>query len=223
MKKTIDHIFLLIIAILFVACSTQPHSETEEAPSPLNLLKTGNLRFVHGHSIHPNENIHRIHELKHGQDPFAVVVSCSDSRIPPELIFDRGLGDLFIIRTAGNVIGDFELGSIEYAIQHLDCKLIVVLGHEKCGAVGAFINSGKEHHLDHLQKIIDYIANEEEEMALKDSIKKNPDLAVRANIQHAVKLIRESEPVIKPLTATSSVKVIGAYYDMDTGRVTFDN
>src|SRR4029077_6435239 len=111
----------------------------------------------------------RIRELKKGQNPFVVLVSCSDSRIPPELIFDQGLGDIFSIRTAGNVIGEYELGSIEYAVEHLHCKLIVVLGHENCGAIQAYATSKTERHNDHIQNLVNYIASEEEEKIIPDS------------------------------------------------------
>ncbi|MBK7149723.1 MAG: carbonic anhydrase, partial [Bacteroidetes bacterium] len=130
--------------------------------------------------------------------------------------------NLFTIRTAGNVIGDYELGSIEYAVEHLHCNLVIVLGHESCGAVEAFISSGNERHQDHVQNIIDYIAGEDEEKAIIDSVKANPDLAIRANIKHGVVALQHSEPVLKKLVQKKQLTVIGAYYDLGTGKVTFD-
>src|SRR4051812_44518214 len=120
----------LVIAALFFSCGEkQEKKETSNEQAainnqqpdtaslqPLDKLKAGNEKFVAGHLLHPNETVTRIHELKNGQKPFVVVVSCSDSRLPPEIVFDQGLGDVFSIRTAGNVIGDYELGSIEYAV-----------------------------------------------------------------------------------------------------------
>ena len=109
-------------------------SQTDESKfTPLQKLKAGNERFASGRPTHPDETLKRIRELKKGQHPFAILVSCSDSRVPAELVFDQGLGDIFSIRTAGNIMGDYELGSIEYAVEHLDCKLIVVMGHKDCG------------------------------------------------------------------------------------------
>ena len=172
--------------------------------------------------MHPHETLNRIRELKKGQDPFTVIVSCSDSRIPPELIFDQGLGDIFSIRTAGNVIGDYELGSIEYAVEHLHCKLIVVLGHENCGAIQAYAIPGNSNHDDHIQNIINYIASEEEEKIIPDSLKSNIDILVKANITHGVNLLRSSTPVLKPLVDKNEIKIIGAYYDLDSGKVLFD-
>jgi len=161
-------------------------------------------------------------ELKKGQEPFAVIVSCSDSRIPPELVFDQGLGDVFSIRTAGNVIGDYELGSIEYAVEHLHCKLIVVLGHENCGAIQAYAASGNESHEDHIQSIISYIASEEEEKMVPDSLRSNIDILVKANISHGVNLLKTSLPILKPLADRNEITIIGAYYDLDSGKVVFN-
>lgn len=215
MKK----IFLLACIILICSCN---RNDSKKKLSPLEKLKVGNQRFVDGDPVHPNETLQRIRELKKGQHPYVVVVSCSDSRLPPELIFDQGLGDIFTIRTAGNVIGDYELGSIEYAVEHLHCNLVIVLGHESCGAIDAFISSDNEKHQDHIQNIIDYIANEDEEKGILDSIKVNPDLAIRANIKHGVITLQNSEPTLKSRIQNKQLTVIGAYYDLDTGKVTFD-
>jgi len=207
---------------MFSACKQKQENGQVNTLAPLDNLKTGNERFVSGHPVHPDETLDRIRELKKGQNPFVVVISCSDSRLPPELIFDQGLGDVFSIRTAGNVIGDYELGSIEYAIEHLHCKLIVVLGHENCGAIQAYATSGNEKHDDHIQTLVDYIAAEEEEKIVPDSLRSNIDTLVKANIVHAVNLLRSSTPVLKPLVDKNEVKIIGAYYDLDSGNVLFD-
>lgn len=215
---------LLFVFIVFISsCGQNGTNQQKDDLKPLDKLKIGNQRFVKGYPIHPDETLDRIRELKKGQHPFAVVVGCSDSRIPPELIFDQGLGDIFTIRTAGNVIGDYELGSVEYAVEHLKCNLVVVLGHENCGAIQAFISSDNQRHEDHIQTIVDYISNEDEEKAILDSIKSNPDLAVRANIKHGVFLLQNSTPILKHLVQSGKVAVIGAYYDLDSGKVTFED
>jgi Carbonic anhydrase len=139
---------------------------------------------MEGHPVHPDQTLERIRELKKGQHPFAVIVSCSDSRVPPEVIFDQGLGDIFSVRTAGNVIGDYELGSIEYAVEHLGCQLIIVLGHEQCGAVSAFLQHESDTHHDHIQSILHYLESEPEEKALPDSLKHSLYAAIQANILH---------------------------------------
>ena len=216
-------ILLLVLLInMFSACKQKQENGQVNTLAPLDNLKTGNERFVSGRPVHPDETLNRIRELKKGQNPFVVVVSCSDSRLPPELIFDQGLGDVFSIRTAGNVIGDYELGSIEYAVEHLHCKLIVVLGHENCGAIQAYATSGNEKHDDHIQTLVDYIAAEEEEKIIPDSSRSNIDILVNANIVHAVNLLRSSTPVLKPLVDKNEIKIIGAYYDLDSGNVLFD-
>ena len=217
--------FLAIILFLnlFFSCSQKQEEMQENKQAPLDKLKTGNEKFVSGHPIHPDETLNRIRDLKKGQSPFAVIVSCSDSRVPPELIFDQGLGDVFSIRTAGNVIGDYELGSIEYAVEHLHCNLIVVLGHEDCGAIQAYASStGDQHNGDHIQNLINYIAAEEEEKSIPDSLRSNIDILVKANISHGVNFLKSSTPVLKHLVDKNEVKIIGAYYDLDNGKVLFD-
>src|SRR5678809_701557 len=213
---------LVLLISMFSACKQKQEKDQVSTPSPLDKLKSGNENFVSEHPVHPHETQNRIKELKEGQHPFVVVISCSDSRLPPELIFDQGLGDVFSIRTAGNVIGDYELGSIEYAVEHLHCKLIVVLGHENCGAIQAYATSGNEKHDDHIQTLVDYIAAEEEEKIIPDSSRSDIDILVKANITHGVNFLRSSTPVLKPLVDKNEIKIIGAYYDLDSGDVLFD-
>jgi len=213
---------IILFISLLTSCKQKQEKDQVNTLAPLDNLKAGNESVVSGHPVHPDETLNRIRELKKGQNPFVVVVSCSDSRLPPELIFDQGLGDVFSIRTAGNVIGDYELGSIEYAVEHLHCKLIVVLGHENCGAIQAYATSGNEKHDDHIQTLVDYIAAEEEEKIIPDSSRSNIDILVNANIVHAVNLLRSSTPVLKPLVDKNEIKIIGAYYELDSGNVLFD-
>jgi carbonic anhydrase len=216
---------LILFTSLFFSCrqAAEKNEKNQADMTPLDKLKEGNERFVSGHPVHPDITLSRIGELKKGQSPFAVVVSCSDSRLPPELIFDQGLGDVFSIRTAGNVIGDYELGSIEYAVEHLHCKLIVVMGHENCGAIQAFAASGNEKHDDHIQKIVDYIAAEDEIHALPDSSKSDIDLLVKTNVLHGVNLLKSSAPVLKAAVDDNEVTIIPAYYDLDNGKVIFEH
>lgn len=213
------NLFFFILLISAYSCN-QEYTNNENLKS-LDKLKEGNKRFISGYPTHPNETLKRLRELKKGQKPFVVVLSCSDSRVPPELIFDQGLGDIFTIRNAGNVIGEYELGSIEYAVEHLNCKLVIVLGHQKCGAVEAFVKSENNIHKDHVESIIEYLKNEEEEIKILDSIKINPDLAVKANIKHGVATLKKSKPILKKLFDENRIKIIGAYYFLDTGRVIF--
>ncbi|MDI9338221.1 MAG: carbonic anhydrase [Alphaproteobacteria bacterium] len=199
-------------------------NKIESQLDPIEVLKNGNIRFTSGVPINPDETLIRIRELKKGQDPSVIVVSCSDSRVPPEIIFDQGLGDIFTIRAAGNVIGDYELGSIEYAIEKLHCNSILVLGHENCGAIAAFLQTNHFNMNNHIENIIKYIANEKEEKLLNlDSLKKKPDLAIRANIKHGINLLKTSLPILKPRFDKGTLKIVGAYYQLETGKVLFDN
>jgi carbonic anhydrase len=211
---------LLFISVFFACNQTGKNNETKI--SPLQKLEKGNQRFASGKPVHPDETLERLRELKKGQHPFAIVVSCSDSRVPAELVFDQGLGNIFSIRTAGNVIGDYELGSIEYAVEHLDCKLVVVMGHKDCGAIKAFISSdGHYEHLDHIKKIIEYIEREKEEKNLANDHELNLDKAIDANIAHGVTFLKTAEPILKEFYDSKKVEIIGALYDIETGKVTF--
>ncbi|HEU4788759.1 MAG TPA: carbonic anhydrase [Flavobacterium sp.] len=210
-------LYLLFISVLS-ACN---HTENTNL-SPLQKLEEGNKRFTSGKPMHPDETLERIRELKKGQHPFAIVVSCSDSRVPAELVFDQGLGDIFSIRTAGNVIGDYELGSLEYAVEHLDCKLIVVMGHKDCGAIKAFINSkGHYNHSNHIKNIINYIESENEEKKLSSANMLSIDKAIDANIAHGVTFLKTAEPILKERFVQRKVEVVGALYDIESGKVTF--
>jgi carbonic anhydrase len=137
--------------ILFIVLFSFNLFAQTESNALLKKLSDGNTRFVTSHMIHPNISDIRRTEVAQGQKPFAVILTCSDSRVPPEIIFDQGLGDLFVIRTAGEVVDDIAIASIEYAIEHLGVKLIVVMGHQKCGAVDAAVKGGKfTLHIDQL-------------------------------------------------------------------------
>jgi carbonic anhydrase len=216
MKKGL--LYLLFISVIFACNQTEKPNLTS-----LQKLEEGNIRFAAGKPVHPDETLERLRELKKGQHPFAIVVSCSDSRVPAELVFDQGLGDIFSIRTAGNVMGDYELGSIEYAVEHLDCKLVIVMGHKDCGAIKAFIKSdGHYEHLDHIKKIIEYIENEQEEKNLASHHELNLDKAINANIEHGVTSLKTAEPILKEFYDSKKIQIIGALYDIETGKVTFN-
>jgi carbonic anhydrase len=183
----------------------------------LSRLVAGNQRFVAHKPTHPHEDLARRHDLAGSQHPFAVVLSCSDSRLPPELVFDQGLGDLFVIRVAGNITDAAVIGSIEYAVEHLKAPLIVVLGHEKCGAVTAAMSAGEESK-DHIQALVDAIAPVVPE-AKKDP--KDPlDAAVRLNVRKVVGELAQSEPILAHEAKEGHIRIVGAYYSLDTGAVT---
>jgi len=176
----------------------------------------GNKRYSSNKEQHPDESLARRRELLQSQHPFAVILSCADSRVPPELIFDQGLGDLFVIRVAGNIAADDDLASIEYSVEHLHTKLIMVLGHEKCGAVTAAVEGGNAE--GHLKTLVSAIqpSVEETRHLVGDTIHN----CVIANARHVARQIRESEPVLKKLVDNGEVKVVAADYALDSGIVT---
>ena len=180
------------------------------------LLKEGNLRYSENKMIHPSQNLNRMLEVVQEQNPFAVILTCSDSRVVPEFIFDRGIGDLFVIRNAGNIVDPTVLGTIEYAIEHLHVPLVVVLGHSSCGAVTAAHKGDVcEGYLNSILKEIDPVIdrNSESEFALDNSIKNN--------INFCVEKIKTSQPVISRFAEEGKVRVVGAHYDLSNGEVEF--
>lgn len=187
----------------------------KSADEALKLLEDGNNRFLNDKSELRNISSERRNQLKDGQSPYAVIVSCSDSRVTPTTVFNAGLGEIFDIRIAGNIVDDDALGSIEYGVEHLHTPLIVVMGHESCGAVTATYNSvvKGEKATGHIEDIVGKI---------EPNIKANGtiDDSIRANVDSVVKEISEDE-IIKNLISEGKVKVVGAYYDLD-GKVTFN-
>ena len=181
-------------------------------------LKEGNGRYTNGKLQHPGQTTERRAELTKDQHPFAVIVSCSDSRVPPEIVFDQGLGDLFVVRVAGNVIDDHGLGSIEYAVDHLGARLIVVLGHQSCGAVKAAKETiaAKSKAPGHIQSLVTAI-----QPAVEATAKGDLEATVEANVKNVVQAVRTSTPILKPKVDSGEVQVIGGYYSLDTGAVTF--
>lgn len=214
-------VYLLALVLQNSSCihSQKTSLEELEKKDGLTTLMEGNKRFMENHPIHPDQTLERIRNLKKGQHPFAVVVSCSDSRVPPELVFDQGLGDLFVIRNAGNIIGDYELGSVEYAVEHLHTPLVIVLGHTLCGAIGAFIEHKHDSIPNHIQKIVDYIKAEPEEMELREDIPNYYAEAIKANVLHGVHILRESEPVLAELVKNNQVTIVGFIFDLETGKI----
>ena len=187
------------------------------ADSALAELSAGNAHHVAHRYQHPHETANRQRELVSGQNPHAEILSCSDSRVPPEVIFDQGLGDLFIVRVAGNVASDTELGSLEYGAEHLHVPLLVVLGHQHCGAVTAAVEGGEaEGHIAALVKLL-RPAVEETRKLPGDPVEN----AVKANVEMVAKQLRTSTPVLAELVAQGKLRVVGALYSLDTGKVTW--
>jgi len=178
-------------------------------------LKAGNERFVGNKLAGELQNETRRNELTNGQEPFAIVLSCADSRVVPELAFDTGLGELFVVRVAGNVANTSSIASIEYAVAHLGSKVIAVMGHQSCGAVTAAISGGDNgHNLNHLlSHITPAITASESGAEVNDVVKKNAELT-------AGDLINRSD-IIAAAVKSGSVKIIPTYYNLDSGKVDF--
>lgn len=200
-----------------VAASMAGESAGVAADVALDRLLNGDKRFVAGKSEEPQGAalIERRHALAKDQKPFAVIVSCSDSRVPPELVFDVSLGDIFVVRTAGEVVDEVVLGSVEYAIEHLGTHLIVVLGHQRCGAVSAAVSgAGETGDIPNVLKAISP-AIEETKGQSGDPIEN----AVRANARDIAKRLQGSGPIIAPRVQSGELKIVAAYYSLDTGQV----
>lgn len=194
----------------------EENKEGVTAEEAIALLKAGNEKFVKDQSEQNNISSERREELKEGQAPYAVVVSCSDSRVTPSHLFNVGLGEIFEIRVAGNVLDDMALGSVEYGAEHLGCPVIVVMGHENCGAVTATYEAVTKK-----QKVEGHIASIVEEItpSVEETKASSVEDASHANVEHVIAQIKEDETIAK-LIKESKVKVVGAYYTLD-GKVTF--
>jgi len=224
MKKARLTSLLLSITLLgtnqFVRAADPAHSDQPSvAPAEaISKLKEGNGRYTSGNLQHPGQTTERRTELANTQHPFATILSCSDSRVPPEIVFDQGLGDLFIVRVAGNVINDEGLGSVEYSVDHLGTRLILVLGHQSCGAVKAARETiaAKGKAPGHIQSLVTAI-----KPAVEATAKDDLETTIKANVKHVVDTLRASTPILKAKVDSGDVKVIGGYYSLDTGAVTF--
>lgn len=181
----------------------------------LRMLMAGNQRFVNGKTKNStNRDVTRVVAVSKNQYPFATILSCSDSRVPSEIIFDQGFGDLFICRVAGNIATPEETGSMEFGTEVLGSKVIMVMGHERCGAVIAAIKGGE--FPGKIGSLVEAI-----QPALKNANLRTMaqlEEAVKANVSYQVKKVKES-PVISELIQQNKLKIVGSYYDLDTGRV----
>ena len=213
----VSRIGISIFLGLVVGIAGTAQEQQTTAAQALQELKVGNSHHADHRYRHPHETPIRQHELTAGQHPHAVILGCADSRVPPEIVFDQGLGDLFTVRVAGNVAGDYEIASIEYAVEHLHTPLLVVMGHQKCGAVSAAAEGGKaDGHLSELIKAIQPAVDKAKSMP-GDVI----DNAVRTNVEMVVSQLRTSQPLLSSFVKAGKLRVVGAVYSLDTGKVTW--
>lgn len=198
------------------------------AREALDRLREGNRRFVHDaqeRDAPPNRA--RRSELVAGQAPFAIILGCSDSRVPAELVFDQGLGDLFVIRVAGNVVASSQIGSVEFAAARYDTRLVVVLGHSHCGAVIATVEELQqptENQSRNLRSIVDRIRPSVESLLATD-LRHDPEAllrqAVRANVRASAHHLRYGSEILEDLIERNGLLVVGAEYSLETGVVEF--
>ena len=190
-------------------------SEILTGKEALQRLLEGNRRYVGSRQTHPDQEPDRRLALRAGQHPFAVILGCADSRVPPEVIFDQGLGDLFVIRVAGNVLDDMILGSMEYAEIHLNTPLIMVLGHSRCGAVEATVEGGQmEGHISSLTSAIQPAVDRAKEQS--GDLVEN---AVKVNAKMVAENLKTSGAHFTELASAGRLLIVAAYYDLETGVV----
>lgn len=192
-------------------------ADTTEIKNSLSRLEEGNQRYVNSTTVcHEDWSAIRIAQSQ-GQAPFAVIVTCSDSRVPPEIIFDQRLGDLFVIRVAGNVLDDFAIGSIEYGVSVLGANIVVVLGHSNCGAVeGALKGLKFDNHIQELLTAIQPAV-----VATKGESGNLLEKTIKANVINVEKKLKNSQPVLAKLLQEGKVAILGGYYDLASGKVEF--
>jgi carbonic anhydrase len=222
MKKLI----LLLSLLLYGAGLPVPVGATGAAPGisaddALRLLKEGHARYLRGQPRHPHQDRERrALTTAQGQHPLAAVLSCSDSRVPVEIIFDQGIGDLFVVRVAGNVAATDEIGSLEYAVDHRATPLVVVLGHTQCGVVGAVLDDAKLP--PHIAGLVSPIkpavakARQDNSEAARDVLLK---AAITNNVWQAIDDMLRQSPLLREKVRDDQVKVVGALYDIDSGQV----
>lgn len=208
----------ILFALMIIAVASEEKVGIA-AEQGMQRLIEGNARFASGNVTHQNQTAERRAELLTSQSPFAVIVSCSDSRVPPEVIFDQGLGDLFVVRTAGEVQDNLTIASIEYAVDHLNVPLVIVLGHDACGAVEAAVEGGEAP--GHIGSIVEAILPAVDE-ARNESISTNGQLlnvSIDNNVKNVVKALNSSEPILSEKVKEGKLTIVGARYHLDTGAV----
>lgn len=193
--------------------------EVAEGKEAVEILKEGNARFTDGRFTKKDLGEERRKTLAAGQKPFAVIVSCSDSRVPPELLFDQALGDVFVVRVAGNVVDDVARGSVEYAVEHLGAHLVVVLGHEKCGAVKATVEGGEAP--GSIGSIVTMIKPSVERAKLTGASGDGfVEAAVDENVKESIASLRTS-PILEAEWRKGELTYIGAKYHLESGEVSW--
>lgn len=220
MNVNVRLLAVVAAAVPLLASAEEQHA-APAGPSPdaaVATLQAGNARFAAGKPKHPHASPARRAEIAKGQHPKAAILGCADSRVPPELIFDEGLGDLFVVRVAGNVADAVDVGSLEYAVEHLGVGLVVVLGHHACGAVKATADAGgeAEGNIGAIVREIAPAVNQAKASPGKEGLVND---AVHLNASRTAAALRERSPMLKKALDEKKLKIVPAVYDLETGRV----
>ena len=221
--KTLSRCSLFLILSLLVVNTFASDHDTAQKIAPqdaLKMLVDGNARFVAGNLTHPHETLDRAKETAiNGQHPFVTILSCSDSRAPLNIIFDQGIGDIFSIRVAGNVVGDHELGSIEYGVEHAGTQLCVVLGHTKCGAVtAASTGGGEEGNIKSLMQAIRPAVQRAEAETGKTG-KDIVECCAKHNVFYQMEALCKGSEILRESVRSGKLLIVGAIYDIESGQV----
>jgi len=222
MKKiSLLMLMLVVAAVLGAPAAARAAASGVSADEALRLLKEGNARYVDGKLQHPRQDgARRALTAAQGQHPLAAILTCSDSRVPAEIIFDQGIGDIFVIRVAGNIAATDEIGSLEYAVDQRGVPLVLVLGHTQCGMVGAVLDGAKlppniASLAEPIKPAVDK-AREANPQAAKDELLK---AAITANVWQAMEDMLRLSPLIREKVRDGQAQVVGALYDLDSGQV----
>lgn len=212
---------LSLVSGSFITAISKANSQEINTPNKdlnpeeaLKFLLAGNDRFINEKNTNGNRSLNRIQKVAMGQNPYAIILSCADSRVPVEILFDQGFGDLFVVRNAGNIATPEEVGSIEFGSLVLGAKVILVLGHGSCGAVKAALDGSPVP--GSIQSILDYIKPTLNNLTPEE--KKDLSTAVKANVKGQIDMLKKS-PVISELISENKLKIAGGYYDLNTAKV----
>ncbi len=209
--------FSLALVLLFMPIVSVLGVEPNSAKTPIELLKEGNQRYFTSTTVCHEDWTAKRTALTSHQKPFAVIVACSDSRVPPEIVFDQTLGALFIVRVAGNIVDDFAIGSIEYGVNILGADLVLVLGHSNCGAVEAALKGMKFDN--HIQEVLNAI--QPAVTATKGKTGDLLEMTIKANVGIVEEKLRTSKPLLASLIEKGTLRITGGYYDLESGKVEF--
>lgn len=214
--------FIVFVSALTLAgfVATAAGAERPTAEEAVKVLTEGNERFASGRPAYPQQSAARRAEIAPAQHPIATIIACSDSRVPPEILFDEGIGDLFVVRVIGNIGGADETGSAEYGVEHLGTPLLVVLEHSRCGAVTAAVTHAEVHGsipplLAHIEPAVETARCRHPELAGEALIAE----AVRTNVFHSIEELFRRSAIIRERVAAGELKVLGGVYDIQSGRV----